>query len=316
MFDHKRINLQLLTYLDALMRERHVTRAAERVGIGQSAMSSALARLREIFHDPLLVKTSSGMEPTARGMELARKVHEALELIDAATRGTDEFVPEVAEGHFRILASEGVARQFLPGLMARARREAPRLRFTSRPVDIRRTHEYLRDAEGDLVIGYVRQVPQDLHQTVLYPQSIVCIAAAGHAGIRGALTLEQFLAYPHVVWGTGPVHYPTIEVMVDDILERRSLARDVGLRVPNVLLSADVVAVTDMLAIVPQRIACDAARTLPLQILPLPFDTDRADLSMLWHERVHREPAHIWLRGVMRDVAAQLRQDAAIDGSQ
>lgn len=313
MLDYKRINLQLLTYLDALMKERHVTRAAERVGIGQSAMSSALARLREIFHDPLLVKTSAGMEPTARGLELARKVHEALDLIETATRGAEEFVPAVAEGHFRILASEGVARQFLPGVMARARREAPRLRFTSRPVDIRRTHEYLRDAEGDLVIGYVRQAPQDLYQTVLYPQSVVCIAAANHPGIRGSLTLEEFVAYPHVVWGTGPVPYPTIEVMVDDILERMGVVRDVGLRVPNVLLSADVVAVTDMLAIVPQRIASDAARNLPLQILPLPFETDRADLSMLWHERVHRDPAHIWLRGVMRDVAAELRREAGID---
>ncbi|RZJ26492.1 MAG: LysR family transcriptional regulator [Haliea sp.] len=309
----KRINLQLLTYLDALMTERHVTRAADRVGIGQSAMSSALARLREIFHDPLLVRTTTGMQPTARGLQLARQVQDAMALIDQAARGGRAFEPATAEGHIRVLASEGVAQQFMPGIMARVRQQAPRLRFSVRPVDVRRTLEYLRDGEGDLVLGFVRDVPPSLHQTLLYPQDVVCIASRAHPAIRGKLSLRQFVAYPHVVWATGPVPYPTIEFMVDDALAARKLVRDVGLRVPNVLLSADVVAATDMLAVVPRRVATDACdrQGLALQILPLPFAIEAANLSMLWHERMHRDAAHTWLRGIVREVAAELRGPAA-----
>jgi LysR family transcriptional activator of mexEF-oprN operon len=308
----RQINLQLLAYLDALMTERHVTRAAERMGIGQSAMSSALARLRQVFNDPLLVRTSSGMQPTERALRLARQVQEAMSLIDQAGQDPLGFDPATAEAHFRILASEAVALQFMPGIMARVRRAAPRLRFSVRPVDVRRTLEYLRDGEGDIVIGYIRNVPEQLHQTPLYPQGVVCIASGKHPGIRGSLTLKQFVHYPHVVWAAGPVPYPTIEAMVDDALAARQLSREAGLRVPNALLSADVVARTDMLAVVPERIALDAvARGLPIQILKLPLAAIDAGLSMLWHERTHHDDAHVWLRGIVREVAAELRQDAA-----
>lgn len=111
---NKKVNLQLLAHLDALMTERHVSRAAERMGIGQPAMSAALARLRDIFHDPLLIKTKRGMEPTPRALELAKRVHQAMALIESASRALPEFDPATAEAHFRIVASEGVAQLFIP----------------------------------------------------------------------------------------------------------------------------------------------------------------------------------------------------------
>ncbi len=308
----RQVNLQLLAYLDALMTERHVSRAAERMGIGQSAMSSALARLRQVFDDPLLVRTSTGMQPTERALRLARQVQEAMALIQQAGQDPLGFDPATAEAHFRILASEAVALQFMPGVMARVRQAAPLLRFSVRPVDVRRTLEYLRDGEGDMVLGYVRNVPAQLHQEQLYPQRAVCVASARHPEIRGSLSLPQFVRYPHVVWAAGPVPYPTIEAMVEDALAARQLSRDAVLRVPNALLSADVVARTDMLAVLPERIALDALRRgLPIQVLPLPLEPIDAGLAMLWHERTHHDAAHDWLRGIVREVAAELRQGAA-----
>jgi DNA-binding transcriptional LysR family regulator len=274
------------------------------MGIGQPAMSAALARLREVFNDPILVKTRGGLEPTARAQELARSVHDALAMIDEAARGGRPFVPATAQAHLTVLASEGVALTFMPALMERARRDAPGLHFTFRPGDVRRSLEYLRDGEADLVISYLRAAPIELRRTILFRQDLVCIASAHHPAVRGSVSLQQFVDWPHVVWGAAPVPFPTIEALVEDELQRRGVKRIAALRVPNVLLSPSVVAATDLLAVVPERIAVDSARTLPLQLLPMPFALGRNDISMFWHERMHRDPAHVWLRSVLTDIAS------------
>lgn len=301
------VSLQLLVYLDTLISERHVSRAAERVGIGQSAMSNALSRLRKIFNDPLLVRTATGMQPTERALRLSCQVQEALALLHQAGQDMVVFDPATAKHHFRILASEMVAVHFMPGIMARIRREAPGVNVSVRSVDVRRILEFLRDGEGDFLIGCVPDAPGQLHQTQLYPQQVVCITSAHHPEIQGAITLEQFVRYPHVVWATGPVSHPTVEALVDDALAQRNLTRTAGLRVPLALLSTDVVATTDMLAVVSDRIARHAvSRGLPIQILPLPLPPIDAGLSLLWHHRTHHDEALRWMRGIVRDEAAAL----------
>lgn len=301
-----RLNLQHLAYLEALVLERHVTRAADRVGIGQPAMSTALAKLRLLFKDPLLVKTSSGMEPTPRALELAKRIREMMDLLSGSDSAGQAFEPGVAEGHYRLMASDGISLLLLPELMRRIRARAPRMRMTFGPGDIRRMSEYLRDGESDLVVAFVRRPPQELHQALLYSQNLVCIANARHPDIRERMSLKQFVAHSHVVWGAPPVPYPTMEVMVDKALEQLGLSRNVGLRVSNVMLSAAVVSTTDMLAVVPERVALASRGTSSIQVLALPFKVDRVDVSMFWHERWHRDPAHSWLRAVLREVGEVL----------
>lgn len=303
----RHVNLQLLAYLEAMVSERHITRAAARLGIGQPSMSAALARLRLLFKDPLLVKTRAGMEPTPYALELARGIRGALELIDVATRASRAFDPATADDHFRIVSSDGVALLFLPALMTEARRAAPSMRFTYSTGDIRLAGEYLRDDEAELVVANLRDAPPDLHQAPLYRQKMVCIASGTHPAIRGVLTVEQFRAYPHVVFGAPPVSYTSMEAMVDAAMARAGLERQVGLRVPSITLSPAIVAATDMLAVVPERVGLEGARALSLQVLPVPFELERVDLSMFWHARWHRDPAHIWLRDTLRAVAATLQ---------
>lgn len=306
----RHINLQLLCYLEALVSERHVTRAADKLGIGQPAMSAALARLREIFKDPLLVKTRTGMEPTPHAVELAKRVHEAMDLIDVAARANRAFDASAATEHFRIISSDGVALLFLPGLMVRARAMAPNMSFTYITGDMRRAGEYLRAGDAELVIANLREVPQDLHQSPLYPQRMMCIASAVHPAIQGSLSAEQFAAYPHVVFGAPPVTYTSMEVMVEAALARVGLSRRAALRVPSITLSPAIVAGTDLLAVVPERVAVESAAALPLQVLPVPFELEPVDLSMFWHARWHRDPAHVWLRGALRSLAAELQTGA------
>ncbi|MBB3178739.1 LysR family transcriptional regulator [Variovorax sp. Sphag1AA] len=306
----RHVNLQLLCYLDALVAERHVTRAADKLGIGQPAMSAALARLREIFKDPLLVKTRTGMEPTPYAVELAGRVHEAIDLMDVAARANRSFDPSTATEHFRIVSSDGVAMLFLPGLMVKARAIAPNMRFTYSTGDMRRAGEYLRDGEAELVIANLREVPQELHQSPLYPQRMRCIASASHPAIRGSLSVEQFVAFPHVVFGAPPVTFTSMEAMVEAALARAGLSRKVALRVPSITLSPPIVAATDLLAVVPERVALESAAALSLQVLPVPFELEPVDLSMFWHARWHRDPAHVWLRNAMRALSAELQVGA------
>lgn len=301
----RRITLQHLQYLVALVAESHVTRAAEKVGIGQPAMSSALAKLRIVFRDPILIKTSAGMEPTQRALELARRAHESIDLLSGAQRVGVEFVPETAEGHFRFMASEGVSDVFMPEFMSTVRKQAPLLRFTVSPGDVRRAPEFLRDGDIEFAMGFFQHPPQELHQAPLYPQKLVCIASRDHPEIRGGLSLEQFTRFGHVVWGAPPVPYPTLEAIVDDALGERGTSRRVILRVSSMNSSSAVVAGTDLLAVVPERIAKGNAHSL--QVLHLPFPVERVDVTMLWHDRWHRESVHVWLRCILGDVSKSLK---------
>lgn len=302
MADLHRLNLQQLLYLDALVAERHVTRAAERVGIGQPAMSAALARLRDVFRDPLLVKTSLGMEPTPRALELVRRIREISDLLEGRGRADEPFDPATSEMRFRIMSSDGISRLVLPALMQEVGRSAPRMRFIVAPGDQRRLAEYLRDGDIDLALAFVREPSQELRQTLLYPQRLMCIARRDHPHIRGKVSLAEFMSHEHATWGAPPVPNATIEAMVEEALARLGHERQVSLRVSSITLLPGVVAQSDLLAVVPEHLATFAHEMLALQTLPLPFKVGSVDVSMLWHNRMHQDPAHVWLRGVLRGI--------------
>jgi len=297
------LNFQHLLYLEALVQERHVTRAAERMGIGQPAMSTALAKLRVVFKDPLLVKTSGGMEPTARALEVVKRIREISDLLEGRGLADEAFDPAVSHARFRIMASDGISRVLLPQLMQRAGRQAPGMQFTVSPGDVRRMGEYLRDGDFDLALAYVRKPPAELRQTMLYPQELVCIAREGHPGVSGRLTLKQFAAQDHAAWGAPPVPQATMEMLVDETLEKLGYSRRIALRVSSITLLPGVVGSSDLLAVVPESLARHSRETLPIQVLRLPFEVPSTDVTMLWHERLHNDRAHQWLRRTLLEIA-------------
>lgn len=301
-----RLTFQHLQYLQALVEERHVTRAAERMGIGQPAMSTALARLREVFKDVLLVKTTTGMEPTPRALDLVRRVREIADILEGRGVEDQNFDPATSQARWRVMASDGISRTLLPELMSLVTRDAPHTRFTVHPGDPRRLSEYLRDGDFDLALSFVRSPPSELRQTVLYPQRLLCIARQGHPLASGEITLKDFVSCAHARWGAPPVAHATMEVMVDEALDALGHARPVTLLVSSVTLLPDVVAGSDLLAVVPEHMARVAAQVLPIQLLPLPFEVPSVDVSMVWHERLHHDPAHKWMRESLRDIGRKL----------
>jgi DNA-binding transcriptional LysR family regulator len=297
----RQINLHLLEHLKALITERHVTRAAEAAGIGQPAMSASLARLRVMLKDPLLVKTSRGMEPTPYALELAKGIQTAFEVLDAPQRGRSAFDISTSERTIRIISSEAVALLFLPDLMACIRRQAPRLTVGWTSGDMRRAAELLREGEVDLIISSLRNIPCAYYSSPLYPQRASCIAARAHPGIQGRLTIEQFVKFPHVAFGTTSTSVSFVDGLVESALHGFGLKREIAVTVPSFHVSPTVVAKTDLLAVVPDRVAAEGAERHALQILPLPFDIGALDLAMYWHTRCHTDPAHQWLRAALRE---------------
>jgi DNA-binding transcriptional LysR family regulator len=301
----RHIDLHLLACLDALMAELHVTRAAERMKMTQPGMSNALARLRQKFQDPLLIRTPQGMIPTPRALELAASVRAALAHVDAALAPPGEFVAATASTHFRIAISDYVSLLIMPALMDRVQKEAPGVTVSTCVSDAKRFREWLEDGECHLSIGYYSRMTDGLRSSDLLLEQMCCIARRGHPELQGQITLEQYVRLPHVLM-VGGSQAATFEVMIDDALEAMALSRRIVLRIQNLLVVPAVVAGGDTIATLPLRLAHRLRHFMPLQIMDLPFDVPSYRLSMVWHERTQHDCAQRWLRQTIRDVGQDI----------
>ena len=301
----KQLDMQMLACLDALMAEAHVSRAASRMGIGQPAMSEILGRLRRIFGDPLLVRAGQGMAPTPRGLHVATQAREALRLLESAVAAREPFEPTGVAMDFRIVILASLAFSLIPKLVRELEQKAPGVRLLIEPADVRRTREMLEANECDMVIGYPPTVSSGLHAQALFRLQLACIARQNHPRVSGKVTLEDYLALPHAVLGAGASPVSTIEATVERALRRRRRARKIALRTPDLLVSAAVVAQTDLLATVPTRLATTFADMLKLQVLKLPFPMAVPNILMIWHERTHHDAGHRFLRQAVREVGRE-----------
>lgn len=295
-----KLNFQHLSYLQTLVQEKSVSRAAERMGIGQPAMSATLAKLRQAFKDPLLVQTRNGMQPTPRALEIIERSREIMAILQGRGVGEDDFDPMYSNTHWKIMASDGIAKGLLPRLMKTLGEEAPQLNLTVHPGDPRRLLDYLRDDEFDLAITFARNPALELRQTSLYNLRLVCIARRNHPLLKGKIQLKQFSTIPQVKWGAPPLNYATMEALVDEALAKLGTSRRVQLYVTNLTLLPDIVAGSDLIAVIPDR-SLDRADSR-FQILSLPFKLSEQKVSMIWHEKNHRDPAHQWLRRRITEV--------------
>lgn len=299
----RHLDVYMLRCLVALVTEGHVTRAAERMGMTQPAMSATLARLRAMFADPLLVRTEKGMVSTPRARQLADRFQQALDLVDQAVAEGSEFDPATATERFRIAASETLGYLLMPSLIAHVRRLAPAVQLTLQPPELPRMWHELEEGGIELVVAFIRDAPPGLRFTPLLRQPLRVIAAAGHRVVQGRLTLAQYVGHPHVFYALSYTVGSTLEAVVDEALERMGKVRSIGARVSSTLVSPGLVAQSDMLATLPERIARHFAALWQLQVLEPPLELEDVSTSMFWHERMHHNPAHRWLRQQFETVA-------------
>lgn len=303
----KHLDIYLLRCLRAIVEEAHVTKAAERMGSTQPAMSAVLRRLREIFNDPLMVRTEKGMVPTERARELAESLRTALDIIDRSLATDQSFAPATAQMSFEVAASESVSFMLMPRLISAARSLAPGVQLRVRTADLPRVRQLLEEGEIDLLLSFTQTAPEGLRSSGLWTQKLVVIVAQSHP-VGDELTLDDFLGWPHVCHKLGRVG-STVEVAVDAALEQAGRARAVGAWMPSSISVPAVVSRTDFLATVPEAIARDFAPPLGLRVLAPPLPLDDVRIGMYWHERMHQNPPHKWLRQLVRDVASELARE-------
>lgn len=292
------LDLNLLKLLDALVRERSVTRAGLRLGLSQPATSRALGRLRTMLGDRLVVRGRLGLELTPRGEALAGPVSR---LLDDA-RGIVApavFDPASATGRITIAAHDHLSLVVLAGLVERFERQAPSLSLHIAP-PVGDNVALIEHGAADLALGMFESAPGSLHRRTLYTDRLVCVVRAGHPAATGGLDLERYAALRHVtvtISGVG-------ESTVDSALAALERTRHVALRVPHFLAGAMLVADSDMILTLPGRLARRLAAQLPLAIMDLPLQVGPLSPAMIWHGRVHGDPAHVWVRQQLVDVVA------------
>jgi DNA-binding transcriptional LysR family regulator len=286
------VDLNLLTAFDALLVERNVTRAARRTGISQPAMSHALARLRVLLDDPILVRTAKGMVATARAEALEMPIRRALRDIEDAIRRGPVFDPKTAQRSFAIATGDYGQLVVLPPLLARLAKEAPGidLRVHAMPDDVVRP---LEDSTFDVaVVSIPRDLPGGIVRQKLFDEKFVVVLRTGHKALRRELDLETFVALPHAL--IAPSGRPT--GLVDEVLEKKGLRRRIALTVPHFLVAPLVVASSDLVITLPERVARAFVAMASLQIRKPPFAMAGFTTYQVWHERRRHDPAHAWLR--------------------
>ena len=304
------IDLNLVVALDALLADRHVTRAATRLGLTQSAASHALARLRDLLGDPLLVRGPRGaMVPTPLAERIRPQLRRVLDDLATTLRG-EQFDPATAHHTFHIGASDYVELVVLPELSARIRRLAPNIDLW---VHSYADHGDVEIGAGtlDLVLGPASGVAPALpapraagvYEKVLFDESFTCIARANNPITKSKLTLARYCELPHLL--VAPRGTPGS--LVDSALARTGKSRRIGLAVPHFLVVPYIIASTDLVATLATRVASLFAQTLDLTTMPPPFLIPKFRMAASWHERSHHDAPHKWLREQLFAVAAEVR---------
>jgi DNA-binding transcriptional LysR family regulator len=289
--DLRSVDLNLLVTFEAVLTERSVSAAAERLGLTQSAVSHALRRLRGVFHDQLLVRGPAGMEPTPRALEIAEVVTEALGQIEQVISQQRGFDPGRSERTFTMRVSEYVAPFLLPTLCSWLRRQAPRVtltvaRFSEHDVDgrIQPNEVHVRMASPD-------PLPAGCTGVRLLEDEFVVLMSRKHPEAGKPMTLAHYLRLPHVkvaatALGTN---------MIDDALARRGLRRNVVLTVPSWFEMRGVIANTDLVAAMPGQWAHDRTFSEGCLWQKLPLDEVTFAVDMRWRTRDARDPGRLWL---------------------
>lgn len=301
-----RIDLNLLVHLNALLTERSVTRAAGSVGIGQSAMSHNLARLRELFDDELLTRGADGMRLTPRAMTLVDPVRTALAQVETVLLREKTFDPATAVRTFRLGLSDSMEILIVPRLLARMREIAPGIHLRLYNVDTSRLLDDLDADEVDLALahGPVQQGQVHHKQRVLFTESFLCMFNAEKTGVTPPISLEDYIRLPHVLTSLRPGR--SVRGVVDDALEELGLQRSVALTTPRFLTVPYLVAQAPVIVTMGARLARRFAAEFGLSLSPPPVKVKGITVSLLWHASYHHDPAHVWLRDQLVQLVAEL----------
>ena len=306
------IDLNLLVYLEVLLRERNVTQAANQLGLSQPAMSNGLRRLRALFDDPLLVRTSEGMTPTERALELEPLVKDILLGVDRAMQPATEFEPRAAQMVVRIMASDYAESTLFPAVLTELRDNAPDITLDiMNPSDV----SFLDVERGkvDLVINRFDQMPQSFHQITLWQDSFSCLLSPNHP-ILDDFSLESYLSADHI-WvsktgmgvgvGVDPSDVQRLG-WVDSALAQLGEKRRIRVFTRHYQAAMTLAEQNDLIVTLPTRATWLKQNDPRVAIRQVPFDVPPLELKMAWSPLLHNNAPHRWVRQFITRIARSL----------
>jgi DNA-binding transcriptional LysR family regulator len=310
-----KIDLNLLIYLDVLLREKNVTRAASQLNITQPAMSNGLKRLRTLFNDPILVRTSDGMVPTERARTLAPSIRKILLELEEALQGEEEFNEASSTRVFRIMASDYAASTLLPKLLLLLNRVAPNITIDiMTPSDV--TFHDVEAGKIDMAINRFEELPQSFHQKSIWRDSFSCLLSADNP-VVSKFNLNSYLAAKHV-WvsktgfGVGIGMNPgDIQKLgwVDESLARLGKKRDIKVFTRNYHVAMQLAYEDNLIATLPTRAALLHKSDPNYIIVKPPFDIPDMELKMIWSPLLHHDTSHVWFRQLVIEAARQIQSN-------
>jgi DNA-binding transcriptional LysR family regulator len=303
MYPYKdRLDVKLLHLFNVLMTERNVSRAAQKLGMSQPAMSLVLRRLRVLFKDPLFVRAHNVMVPTPRALELGVSVRKVLHDLGTLLDVEPEFDPRTARAHFALTIPSYISFLLLPRLMKNIERRAPGVTLEARSSNRDLAAEWLEKGEIDFRIGWISSPPEALRHKVLYKDRFVVLAGKAHPRIRRTLSVEDFCGTPHI---RTMIHKSSDSGrLIDQALGAHGMKLNIAAVVQDSLTVPYMIANSNLIALVPSRIANAVVKQMPLRILQPPVALPEQTIALYWHERTQNGAAHKWLRNEIGDICS------------
>jgi DNA-binding transcriptional LysR family regulator len=306
------IDLNLLVAFDALMEHKNVTRAARAVNLSQPAMSNALARLRDLFSDELLVRSPAGMRPTPRALEAHEAVQHVLAAIDGVFDTSNRFDPAKDARTFRVAIAEDPSLFLLPTLARRIAASAPRIELDVVSTSILPGVELVQAGEVEACVAMTpKNLPKELRFAPVFRERLVAVVRRDHPLVKsakgdGKIPLKDFLAHPHVTLRPSN----NAPRRVDDALAKIGKERKIAVIVPHFMVLLYLLPGTDMIACVAEKLARRVAPSLGLVLLEMPVRVPAYDVCLVWHRRFDQDRGHMWLRDTIISEGRNLSKES------
>jgi DNA-binding transcriptional LysR family regulator len=292
------VDLNLLTVFDAIMVEQNLSRAAEKIGMSQPAISNALARLRITMKDELFINTGRGVRPTPKALELAEPIRGALEKIANTLSQTQGFDPTSSSRKFVLSSADYGVAVIFPTLINRLNEMGATVLIDIQQHSSDFLKEKMNFGTVDIALDYDPVPGSDLEHRAVLPEGACCLVRKNHPFITDSMTLKHYCKAKHIATNQTS--------LFDKHLMKHNIQRDIAMRVPNYFNIPHIVPNTDLVSTLPQRLAEKFAKQFDLKIFPAPIPDWNVSIFLLWHKNQNHDPGHKWLRDIVIDACKHL----------
>ena len=307
--DIRSLDLNLLVAFDAMLQHQNVTKAAETIQLSQPAMSAAISRLRNLFDDPLFVRTGAGMAPTPKAQALSPSVKLVIQTIRSEILQPRSFEPQQSDRTFTLLTPDIAEVNFLPRLLSELDRQAPHINLKTLAMPREAAAHALESGHAEMAIGYF----PDLHKAGFFQQKLitnahVCLIRKNHSFVGEKMTQAQFMQASHAV-----VKPDGREHLFEQFLQSKGLQRRVVVELSHFMSLLPIIETSDLIATVPKDLAEFFIQHGHVRHVPTPMKSPVIDVHLFWHQRFQKDPAHVWLRQIVHQLfSASLQRPKAV----